>query len=679
MSAWWSGPATEIIASPPEPIRNALAFEAARRHRTVEPAQLLAWDETLLILRRALGRLADPGAWHVLLEFAIERLGTRADAVLVCPRGVVVVEFKIGATRYDPAARRQVDDYAIDIQDFHAASRRHPIVPVLVAAGAPARSPALPLMIAGAATVLDASGESFPELLARLETALPATVRPILPASWGDAHYAPVPGIVDAACLLFRRHDVADIATARADATNLSRTTGSIARLVRQAASQGSKIVVFVTGIPGAGKTLCGLATAFDNERFGASAFLTGNPSLVHVLREALVRDAVRAGGQRRAAAHRMETIIQALPRFRDTYVANGAAPPEQVIVVDEAQRSWTGAQAIAKTATRAVRLSQSEPAHLLDIMARRAGFAAIVCLVGNGQEIHDGEGGVAEWGRALAVRPEWQAFSGDGLLAHVDPRSRLPPLPHHAVEAPLHLGVDLRALRNDHTALWADAVLRGAVDEARAIAAAESHHPFRLTRDLAHLRAALRAACRDRHRAGLVASAGARRIRAAGLGAELPHMDPELVARWFLDSWIRDQDVRASDALEVVATQFSVQGLELDHVGLVWDADLVRVAGRDAWEVRRFAGTRWQVLRHPEKISYRLNTYRVLLTRARYGTILFVPRGDADDPTRPPATYDAIADFLIACGVRPLEPVTARNEAEGSADDLPLGLLLDV
>ncbi len=664
MSAWWTCPATDILVLAPDQIRNALAFEAARRYRNVEPAQLSAWDATISILRDALAAVVDPHAWHILLEFGIERLGTRADAVLVCPRGIVVLEFKIGAIRFEPDGRRQVEDYALDIQDFHSASRRHPIIPVLVASEGRASAVPLPLMIAGASKPIDASAASLPDLLARIDAALPQTDRPIAAATWGEATYAPVPGILDAACLLFRRHDVAEITSARADATNLTKTTDAIIRMLANSDARDSKIVIFVTGIPGAGKTLCGFATAFNNDRFGGAAFLTGNPTLVHVLREALVRDAVRHGGDRRATAQRMEGVIQALPRFRDFYVANDQEPAERVIVIDEAQRSWTQAQAVAKTATRAVHLSRSEPAHLLDIMARRPGFAALVCLIGNGQEIHDGEGGVAEWGLALSTRPEWHVASGDGLLDHADPRSRLPHLQRHTVDTSLHLAVDLRALRNDQTALWVDAVLRGDAREAQAIADRDSHHPFRLTRDLAAMRAGLRAACRDRHRAGLVASAGARRIRAEGLGAELPHMEPEAVARWFLDSWIRDRDVRASDALEVVATQFSVQGLELDHVGLVWDADLIRVPGRDAWDVRRFAGTRWQVVRNPEKISYRINTYRVLLTRARYGTILFVPRGDPADPTRPPATYDAIAEFLRECGVASLEAVQDRTVA---------------
>ena len=176
---------------------------------------------------------------------------------------------------------------------------------------------------------------------------------------------------------------------------------------------------------------------------------------------------------------------------------------------------------------------------------------------------------------------------------------------------------------------------------------------PFLLTRSLPALRGWLRAAARGTRRPGLLASSGARRLRAAGLGAELPHMDAQAVARWFLDRW---PDVRASDALEVVATEFSAQGLELDYVGLCWDGDLVREPGRVAWRVRDFRGSGWTLPRGAEAIANQINTYRVLLTRARYETVIFVPSGDAGDPTRDPAVLDEVAAFLSQCGARPLE-----------------------
>ena len=387
--------------------------------------------------------------------------------------------------------------------------------------------------------------------------------------------------------------------------------------------------------------------------------FLTGNSTLVHVLREALVRDVVSKSGKRAPAAHKMKGVIQALPKFRDDNVGSGNTPPERVVVIDEAQRSWTEAYAIGHTRDRPVQLDRSEPAHVLDIMARHEGFAGIVCLIGNGQEIHDGEGGLAAWGLALAQRPEWSVFVSEVSLSHPEPRNRLPPLPGLQVESALHLTVPVRSLRHDATPAWVDAVLRGDVAAARQVIAQEGEVPFRLTRDLDTLRHGLRASARGVHRAGLVASAGARRLRAEGLGCELPHMDPQAVARWFLDSWVRDRDVRASDALEIVATQFSVQGLELDQVGVCWDGDLIRpergAEEPGPWQARSFRGTRWQIARDADKIAWRLNTYRVLLTRARYDTVIWVPRGDTDDPSRDPAMLDRIARFLTVCGVREL------------------------
>jgi hypothetical protein len=302
------------------------------------------------------------------------------------------------------------------------------------------------------------------------------------------------------------------------------------------------------------------------------------------------------------------------------------------VVVIDEAQRCWSRAYAIAKSRDRAVRLTDSEPGHLLAIMGRHPGFAAVICLIGGGQEIHTGEGGLAEWGEALrGTESKWHVHAPPDLLHAPDPRQRLGPLERLTVSPELHLSV-----------------------------------PIRQTRSLAALRAWLRAAAHGTRRAGLLASAGAHRLRAEGLGAELPHMDAKAVAHWFLDHY--PADIRASDALELVATEFSCQGLELDYAGLCWDGDLIRERGRAAWRVRAFRGTNWTIPTGAEAIANQLNTYRVLLTRARYETIIFVPGGDATDRTRAPAVYDEIAAYLRDCGVGDLtETALVREQKKES------------
>ena len=687
MPAFWSSDAAALLDADPDAVAARLAHAQALAFRVNEAAQLRAWAETVDLLRRTLSfvvaQTPDAAGWRVLLEYPLLRLGRRADAVLVTGRAVIVLEVKAGATQFLRADREQAEDFALDLQDFHAGSRQHPIVPVLVATGARSPSATRPLLLPGAVSaVLEASAATLPALLAEV-AAIPAGP-PLDPAGWEHAPYRPVPTIIEAARMLYGRHDVAAIAAARADVQGLRATTDAVRRGIEAARTAGRPRALFVTGIPGAGKTLCGLNACFgagtqDEGPGGMRAtFLTGNPSLVHVLREALARDAIAHGSDARAARQRMEGVIQALPRFRDHHVATGEIPAERVVVIDEAQRSWSREHAIRKTLDRPVRLADSEPGHMLDIMARHArpaggqdaaphampggGWAAIVCLVGGGQEIHDGEGGLAEWGAALALRPEWDVVAAPDTLDAADPRQRLPGLAGLRTDPALHLDVPVRQIRGTLAAHWVDAVLRGDADAALRLAA---DVPFLLTRDLAAMRAHLRAACRGTRRCGLLASSRARRLRAEGLGVELAHMDAGAVARWFLDRW---PDVRASDALEVVATEFSAQGLELDHAGLCWDADLVRVAGEAAWRVRSFRGTAWQVPRGAEAVANRVNTYRVLLTRARYDTVIWVPRGDPLDATRDPALLDEVATFLERCGTRPLPAPAAPAPVEQEA-----------
>jgi hypothetical protein len=646
-----------FLAANAQALVERLAYEDTQRFRGSEPQQLRAWAETIRILRTALADWSEAEGWRVLLEFDIQRLGRRIDAVLATPRGVLVLEFKAGATTFSNQDRAQAEDYAIDLQDFHPGSRRHPIVPVLIATEATPGPVTWPLPLAGASSVLDASAASLGPLLREVWRRLPQC-DPLDVLGWEHAPYRPVPGIVEAARGLYAGHGVADIAAARADAHNLTATTAAILAAVRAAEAEQRHTILFVTGIPGAGKTLCGLNAVFGTGRPAGAVFLTGNPTLVHVLREALARDAAHGDPKGlRGARQRMESAIQALPLFRDGNLERAAAPHERVVVIDEAQRSWSVAHAITKSRDRRVQLHDSEPGHLLDIVGRHPGWAVIVCLVGNGQEIHTGEGGLAEWGAALAARPAWRVIAApDTRATSGDPRQHLPALPGLRTDACLHLAVPVRSLRNPHAAAWVDAVLTGEREAAAAIAREHGPLPFRLTRDLDALRTHLRGAARGLRRAGLLASSGAKRLRAEGLGAELAHMDKEAVAHWFLDRF--PEDVRASDALDTVATEFSCQGLELDFVGLCWGGDMVR--GRQGWLPRAFAGTAWQTRKAAEAISNRINTYRVLLTRARYETVIWVPRGDPADRTRDPRDMDAVAAFLSTCGLMPLDGAAA-------------------
>ena len=656
MRAWFACSGAE--ASRPTVSAASRRSSSAQQARGLPGAadQEFAWVRQVRALREAVTR-AGGEDWAVALEYDLLRLEKRVDAVLLTDRAILALEFKTGAA--DRAMLAEAEDYALDLRDFHAGSRAHPIVPILVAGDAEFAPPAQPPLIwEGVASPIVAGHASLGAALQWLQHTIPQPSRPLDGTDWLAAPYRPVPTIVEAATMLYARNGVAEIATARADTANLTRTADAIRRAVSAAQAAGDKRLVVVTGIPGAGKTLCGLNAVFAQRD---SAFLTGNVPLVEVLRAALAADAVARGEcSREEALRRAKQRLQNVHRFLEDNATDLQlrAPPDRLIVFDEAQRAWDEAKAKLGTRNKPSRLTMSEPAHTLDIMGRHAGWAVVVALIGNGQEINTGEAGLAEWGRVVAAAGGiWRAVAARRAVEADDPVQRLAEGWPDWLDRDddLDLAVPVRSVRDKAGAAWVDALLRGAVAEARDIAEGTPDLPFLVTRDLETLRAALRGLARGRRRAGLVAAAGAKRLRAEGLGVQAQE-----VADWFLRRW---PDVRASDALETFATEYDCQGLELDVVGLAWGGDLLWRGGE--WVRRRFAGAHWQTVRNAEEQRHILNTYRVLLTRARYETVIWVPRGsrrgDAfHDPTRDAAELDAVAEFLIACGARPLEEAAA-------------------
>ncbi len=615
----------------------------------------------LLPLLRSLTR---PG-WALLPDLHLPRLQRRIEAVLVMPGAVLVFG----------TVRSVVEAAALDLADFHAGCRHAPVLPIHLVQGERVVAQR-PLPFPGAAPPIACTRLLLPGLLDHVARLPP--VPGLVPERWAQAPYRPVPGLMEAACHLYARHDVARLLLAGAAHHDLVRTRAAVDAVLTHAEATGTRHILFVTGAPGAGKTLCGLDTAFTRGTPGPkgtgarAAFLTGNPALLHVLRAALVRDAAARGLVARAARQRIEAVIQPLHAFRDQHVPSPAPPPDRVLVIDEAQRCWTADYAIRKSRNRPVPLADSEPALILDIMARTPGWSAIVCLLGGGQEIHAGEGGLANWGQALETRPAWHTHAPPAALQSSDPRQHLVPTPRLQLDPDLHLGSPLRAYRAPQLVRWVDAVLAGTPQAARRLAGPAL--PVRLTRSLAAMRDALTR--RHPRRCGLLASTGARRLRAEGLGEQLWHQDEDAVARWFLGTW---PDIRSAEALETAGTEFGVQGLELEHVGLCWDLDLVRAthAGTESWQARAFRATAWTVPRSAETLSNRLNAYRVLLTRARQSLIIWVPEGDSRDPTRDPAQYDAVAAYLGHCGVPPLEPGLDDSAASADHPAMPEPVLL--
>jgi Uncharacterized conserved protein (DUF2075) len=599
--------------------------------------------------------------WVLLLEYPLLRLQRRLDVILLCGQRVIVIEFKVGAATYQPADARQVEDYALDLRDFHEASRNLNIIPVLCATEAPA----LPFSLGtapGVAGLCRCNQATLGDLL--LELASTHRGPQIDAEYWDNSPYQPVPTIIEAAELLYAGHQVAEIAHASSNPENLTATTDRLIEIVADAQRNNKHIVVFITGVPGSGKTLVGLNaihdTRFRAEQRPAGAFLSGNAPLVTVLREALARDMAERTTKTLGAARReVRAEIQGLMTYLEEYlVAHGQqTPAEKVIVFDEAQRAWDAEYGAHKFSR-----PKSEPALFLEIMERHLDWAVIIALVGGGQEINRGERGLAEWGAALTERrltsSTWQVIAAPDIVTGGEATAwqslfatgTSPDWVER--DKRLHLSTSVRSYRCLAITQWVNNLLEGQIASARQIAQDTDDFPVYVTRSLEKARRWLLESARGNRRCGLVTTSGARRLRGDGLGVTLSANELSDVANWYL---LPKGDIRSSNALEVAANEYTCQGLELDYVGVCWDGDLLWDQASAAWKPRRLTGSQWQTVTNPDTKRWAINKYRVLLTRARIGSVIWVPEGSIDDPTRDCVVRNNIAGILSEAGVRHL------------------------
>lgn len=630
---------------------DSILGKLSRNHRhDLEQEQKRAWIAQIQVLK---SELAGFCAGNIYFELGIPRMGKRADCVLLIGGTIIVVEFKVGSRSFDRYAIDQVHDYALDLKNFHRGSHGSPVVPILIATSSVTQpAPAIFAADLVAAPICLGSTGLAKAILFSCEA---NTAAAIDPAAWEASGYQPTPTIIEAAQALYRNHNVLEISRSDAGAKNLHATSGRIAEIIERSKATGRKSICFITGVPGAGKTLAGLniATLRALEHTDEHAvFLSGNGPLVDVLREALARDqAAREGIKKSDAQRKVRSFVQNIHHFRDEYLHNLSAPTEKVVVFDEAQRAWTQDQASSFMQRKRGQdgFAQSEPEFLVSVMDRHSGWCTVVCLIGGGQEINTGEAGIVEWLKALQTRfPHWNVHAS-ALLD--DPHYTVDAEAKQRLQAPsvhkhpdLHLSVSMRSFRAEVLSSFVGALLSGNAKAAAALFdRLKERYPIWLTRDLSQAKAWLRSVARGTERFGLMASSGAHRLRPEGIHVRAA-IDPPT---WFLND---RQDVRSAFYLEEVATEFDVQGLELDWAGVCWDANLRY--GKNGWECHAFRGTAWQSVNASERQLYLINAYRVLLTRARQGLVIFVPQGDEDDPTRPCRYYDDTHAYLQECGL---------------------------
>lgn len=624
----------------------------------IESTQRDAWLGQITILQTALAGTSGRGS--IYFEYAVPRLGKRIDVLLLLDHVVFVLEFKVGEREFLSSAKDQVWDYAVDLKNFHETTHSKAVAPILIATKAQEQSIAV-VTSARDDGVLQPIFASANQLRFVFDHVLQfCNGAPIDTAVWETGGYHPTPTIVEAAMALYNGHGVADISRNDATAINLTRTTSAISEVILAAQQNSHKAICLVTGVPGAGKTLVGLKIATehtDTSNALHSVFLSGNGPLVAILQEALARDKVRREAEagrklkKGVATSEVKLFIQNVHHFRDECLIDPTRPPvEHVALFDEAQRAWNLEQTAGFMLRKKQRpnFQQSEPEFLISCLDRHQDWAVVVCLVGGGQEINTGEAGIEEWVNALQRSfPDWHV--------HVSPRlhdseygagrvlEQLRNRPEVHFNADLHLHVPMRSFRSEHVASLVKNLLDLELAAAKEALASIGHkYPIVLTRNLVAAKAWLKQQARGSERYGMVVSSQAQRLKPHAIDVKSP-MDP---IHWFLDG---KDDVRSSFYLEDVATEFHVQGLELDWACVVWDADLRHALG--GWEHYSFVGSKWQRIRKTERQMYLKNAYRVLLTRARQGMVIVVPEGSDEDPTRPHSFYDPIFEYLRSIG----------------------------
>lgn len=652
--AHYAAPVAEFVDADGDAIVGRLA---AASQGSVEGTQITAWLLQVQVLQEAL-RGTDG---FIALEFEVPRLGSRIDAVVLTHGLILPIEFKVGANEFLKADEEQTWDYALDLKNFHRGSHDQRILPILVATEAESADAAWRAMHSdGVFPPRHVNSRGLRQAL-RDATALGSSSA-LEGARWVRERYQPTPTIIQAARALYSRHTVDSISRSDAAAVNLGVTSQAIEGIIADAQREKFKAIVFVTGVPGAGKTLVGLNIATRHRRAliedpAHAVLLSGNKPLVDVLQAALTQDEYdrqRAAGQsprKGDIAQPIKQFIQLVHHFRDSGLKSTEPPADHVIVFDEAQRAWNRRKTIDFMKRKKGRrdFNQSEPEFQLSYMDRRNDWAVAVCLVGGGQEIHDGEAGIATWLEAVhSSFPHWRVFLSDRLTeSEPDAGSALELLTGRAnvfTTPDLHLAVSMRSFRAENVSAFVKAVLDRDRGRAREhLSKLGTRYPIAITRDLAAAKRWVRERARGSERYGLVASSSAERLRPHAIDVRTK-ADP---VKWFLGP---REHIRSSWYLEEPATEFQVQGLELDWVCVTWDADLRMSDGM--WSYRAFAGDRWNTVRKPERQRYLLNAYRVLLTRARQGMVLFVPRGDGDDATRLPQFYDETYGYLTEIGV---------------------------
>ena len=617
---------------------------------SAQDLQKNTWKREIEILKRELSYFE---SGHILFEYTIPRIGNRIDNVFIYKGIIFLLEFKVGEKTYPNYAIEQVTDYALDLNSFHKESHNKLLVPILVSTEEAEESQEIKEI-----------RKNILETYCCNELNIHNYIQEIVenynkdefnPIEWVNSIYMPTPTIIQAAQVLYNGHNVKDISRNDASAINLNKTTEEINKIIDNSKVNNRKSVCFITGVPGAGKTLAGLNIAIERQKIDKgehAVFLSGNGPLVDVLREALARDDVeRNKTTKKDSLRKAEEFIQKIHHFRDDAISTNEAPFERVVIFDEAQRAWDkeNLKDFMGRKKGIKNFEMSEPDFLISILDRHKDWAVIICLVGGGQEINKGESeGISGWFEAIRNKyKNWDVYISDKIIEEEYLKGKnfneLVKDINYIEKENLHLSVSLRSFRSEKVSNFVKLLLDNDIPNASELyKEIRKDYPIFLTRDINTAKIWIKSKAKGSERYGMIASSGAKRLRKYGIWIQ----NKVEAEKWFLNP---KNDIRSSYFLEETATEFDIQGLELDWTIVCWDANL---RYNQNFEYYNFTGDSWKNINKEEIRVYLKNAYRVLLTRARQGFIIFVPQGDSEDETMQTKFYDGVYNYLKNIGI---------------------------
>ena len=702
----YAGTISEFLSTSEEQIVHILTenndFSSTRR------TTMDSWYEEVRTIRIALDSYKDDYGF-VAFEYTIPRVGGRIDCVIGLKGVLFVLEFKTGEEQNTDADKEQLEQYVTDLKNFHFESYDIPIAPIWVIPNAtlePCKvsKPKTNKQIFPTST---ACNNTIADCIHKILSTDLGSLEPIDMNNWLYSPYCPTTSIIDAAKKLYATHKVEDINRSDAKGEDLKRTTNTLLRLIEQAKKNNERYLCLVTGVPGAGKTLIGLSVATkyhdeqekENGKENRSVYLSGNRPLVMVLQEALARDAYsrkilelteehgrkpkmselkEKGITKTEIRSRIKQFIQLVPAWRKEYLkgilvdesgkekgllkdndyqytgkGDFYIPYDHVSIYDEAQRAWDERENASYIRKKEKNLKNfpewSEPRFLISCMDRHPDWAVYICLIGNGQDINHGEAGTAEWIRSIKHFPNWKTYAPEDIKNDLEVNKALADINIEYLDG-LHLSIDLRSIRAENLAHFVDDLLNFRNEQATEHLKELQRYPIRLTRDINKAKAWVKEHAREDERYGALASSKGQRLKPDALTLLPPNSSEVEVTHWFLGD---NKDVKSSYYMEEVATEFQVQGLELDWAIVAWDADMRADVAASTWRQYSFRGSKWMNINDKKIRNYQINAYRVILTRARRGMVIYVPKGSSDDHTRNPNFYDGTYEYFKQLGIQ--------------------------